>query len=300
MRRYLAPIGVAFITAPLLLALAGCSQVPDPEENIDSLTSVTEAPAPPAAAEEYDIEANPEPIVEAMTCTPYLVVTARGTGEPNKGQLLSPVARAVKKALPNEVTVLDLDYPADTDVNEGGTYATRLLLDTLNVQAEACPKQEFALLGYSQGALIIGDALSPVDARLVGATVGELSEEAQQRILAVVLYGNPRFNGEEPYDVGSFDEKLGGILPRTAGSLEPYAERIQDFCVKGDFICQSNMELDEKGHVAYFKNGMQQEGANYVIAKITLSKALKALTPGDAATDSTPGETATPPTTPAQ
>ncbi|MDI6024388.1 cutinase family protein [Leucobacter sp. UT-8R-CII-1-4] len=300
MRRFWAPIGVATVAAPLLLSLAACSQVPDAEENIDSLTSVTEAPAPPVAADEYDIKTNPEPIVEAMDCTPYLVVTARGTGEPNKGQLLSPVARAVKKALPTEVTVLDLDYPADTDVNEGGTYATRLLLDTLNVQAEACPKQEFALLGYSQGALIIGDALSPVDARLVGATVGELSEEAQKRILAVVLYGNPRFNGEERYDVGSFDEKLGGILPRTTGSLEPYAERIQDFCVKGDFICQSNMELDEKGHVAYFKNGMQQDGSNYVLAQIAMSKALKAITPGDAATDSTPGETATPPSTPAQ
>lgn len=299
-RRFWAPIGVVFISAPLLLSLAACSQVPDAEENIDSLTSVTEAPAPPIAAEEYDIETNPEPLVEAMACTPYLVVTARGTGEPNKGQLLSPVARAVKKALPNEVTVLDLDYPADTDVNEGGTYAARLLLDTLNVQAEACPKQEFALLGYSQGALIIGDALSPLDARLVGSTVGELSEDAQKRILAVVLYGNPRFNGEERYDVGSFDEKLGGILPRTAGSLEPYAERIQDFCVKGDFICQSNMELDEKGHVAYFKNGMQQDGSNYVLAQIAMSKALKAVTPGDAATDSTPGETAAPPATPAQ
>lgn len=288
------------LAVPLVCSLASCSQVPDAEENIDSLTSVTEAPAPPAAAEEYDITAHPEPLVEAMECTPYLVLTARGTGEPHKGQLLSPVARAVKKALPSEVTVLDLDYPADTDVNEGGTYGARLLLDTLNVQAAACPKQEFVLLGYSQGALIIGDALSPVDARLVGATVGELHEDAQKRLLAVVLYGNPRFNGEERYNVGSFDNALGGILPRTAGSLEPFAERIQDFCVKGDFICQSNMDLDEKGHVAYFKNGMQQDGANYVLAQIAKSKALKAITPGDAATDSTPGETTTTPATPAR
>ena len=299
-RRFTTPLAAMIVAAPLVFSLAACSQVPDPEENIDSLTSVTEAPAPPVAAEEYDIEAHPEPIVEALECTPYLVITARGTGEPNKGQLLSPVARAVKKALPSEVTVLDLDYPADTDVNEGGTYGARLLLDTLNVQAEACPKQEFALLGYSQGALIIGDALSPVDSRLVGGTVGELSEEAQKRILAVVLYGNPRFNGEERYDVGSFDETLGGILPRTADSLEPYAERIQDFCVKGDFICQSSMDLDEKGHVAYFKNGMQQDGASYVLGQIAKSKALKAITPGDAATDSTPGEITTAPTTPAQ
>lgn len=296
-RRFTASLCAALVVLPLIASLAACSRVPDPEENIESLTSVTEAPKPPVAAEEYDINTHPDPIVEAAECTPYLVVTARGTGEPKKGQLLSPVARAVKKALPNEVTVKDLDYPADTDVNEGGTYAVRLLLDTLNVQAEACPQQEFVLLGYSQGALIIGDALSPLDARLVGATVGELSEDATQRVVAVVLYGNPRFSGEESYDVGTFDSELGGILPRTVGSLDAYTDRIQDFCVRGDFICQSSMDLDEKGHVAYFKNGMQQEGSDFVLAKIAQSKAQRAATPGDAATDSVPGDEAT---TPAQ
>ncbi len=267
-RRATASVSGVFLALALALSLGSCSQIPEPEENIESLTAVTEAPAPPAAAEEYDIELHPEPIVEELGCTPYLVITARGTGEPHKGQLLSPVARAIKKALPDQVHVLDLDYPADTDVNEGGTYGVRLLLDTLNVQAEACPEQTFVLLGYSQGALIIGDALALPDGRLVGGTVGELSEEAAARIIAVVLYGNPRFAGEEKYDVGTFDELLGGILPRVPGSLEAFADRIQDFCVAGDFICQSSMDLDEKGHVAYFKNGMQQEGADFALARM--------------------------------
>ncbi len=205
--------------AILAFSLGACSQVPKPEENIDSLTAVTEAPAPPAAAEEYDIELHPDPIAEPLECTPYLLITARGTGEPNKGQLLSPVGRAVKKALPGEVTVLNLDYPADTDVNEGGTYGVRLLLDTLRVQNETCPEQLFALLGYSQGALVIGDALSLPEGRIVGGTVGELSDEVANQIVAIVLYGNPRFTGTESYDVGTFYEKLGGVLPRTVGAL---------------------------------------------------------------------------------
>ena len=249
-------------------SLAACSQVPDPEENIDSLTSVTEAPAPPAAAEEYDIELHPESIAEAIDCTPYLVITARGTGEPNKGQLLSPVARAIREALPDQVKTLNLKYPASTDVNEGGTYAARLLLDTLNVQADACPEQRFVLLGYSQGALIIGDALSSPDSRLVGSTVGQLSDEAAAQIVAVVFYGNPRFNGTESYDFGTFQESVGGILPREPGSLAAFAERMRDFCVAKDFICQSSLDLDEKGHVAYFKNGMQRQGAEFVLEQI--------------------------------
>lgn len=249
----------------LSFSLVACSNIPEPKENVDSLTAVTEAPAPPAAAEEYDIELNPDPIVEPIDCTPYLVVTARGTGEPNKGQLLSPVARTIREAFPDQVKTLNLKYPASTDVNEGGTYATRLLLDTLNVQADACPAQRFVLLGYSQGALVIGDALSQPEGRLVGGTVGMLSEEAAAAIVAVVLYGNPRFSGAESYDFGTFDEAVGGILPRVPGSLEPFADRMRDFCVARDFICQSSLDLDEKGHVAYFKNGMQQEGAEFAL-----------------------------------
>lgn len=288
----------AALAVPIALSLAACSNVPEPEENIDSLTAVTEAPAPPKAAEEYDIELHPDPIADPIDCTPYLVITARGTGEPNKGQLLSPVARTIKKALPDEVTVLNLDYPADTDVNEGGTYGVRLLLDTLNVQAKACPAQVFVLLGYSQGALIVGDALSAPDSRIVGSTVGELTDDAASRIAAIVLYGNPRFSATESYDEGTFNELLGGILPRTAGTLDAFADRIRDYCVAKDFICQSSLDLDEKGHVAYFKNGMQEKGAEFVLSRLVPLKGTQLIpTPGDDA-QAPAGEGSTP--TPAQ
>lgn len=267
--------GAALLAGAFLaLTLGACSHVPEPEENIESLTAVTEAPAPPDAAEEYDIQLHPEPIAEPLECSRFLVITARGTGEPNKGQLLSPVGRAISKALPDQVTIFNLDYPADTDVNEGGTLGVRLLLDTLRVQRDACPDQYVALLGYSQGALVIGDALSPPEGRLVGGTVGELSDETAARILAVVLYGNPRFTGTERYDVGTFDVTIGGILPRAEGMLEPFADRIRDFCVAGDFICQNSLDLDETGHVTYFKNGMQQEGADFVLEKFAAAPPL--------------------------
>lgn len=271
-RRAARSVGAASAAAILALTLAACgASQPLPEETIESLTSVTEAPAAldAAALEEYDIELHPEPVVAPLECTPYLVVTARGTAEPRKKkQLLSPVVRAIKKALPEQVATLDLDYPADTDVNLGGTRGARLLLDTLNVQSEACPEQRFVLLGYSQGALIVGDALADAPSRLVGVAAGQLSEAAADRVVAVVLYGNPRFSGAEPYASGSYDEALGGILPREASSLDVFADRIRDFCVKTDFICQSSMDLNEKGHVAYFKNGMQQDGAEFVLERI--------------------------------
>lgn len=248
--------------------LAGCAPEPDLAASRDALREVTEEPAPPEAVDEYDATAFPEPIVEAADCTPYLVVTARGTAEPRKKQLLGPVARAIEEARPDEVSRVDLDYPADTEVHEGATLGTRLLVDTLNVQAAACPEQRFVLLGYSQGALVIGDAIAEPETRLVGARVGELTAAAADRVLAVVLYGNPRFVGSDPTGYGDYDPALNGLLPRPPESLTAFEERLRDYCVADDFICQSTLAMEEEGHVAYYDNGMQDDGAAFVISKL--------------------------------
>ncbi|MFA5606410.1 MAG: cutinase family protein [Leucobacter sp.] len=250
------------------LGLVGCAPEVDAEATRESLSQATEDPSPPDAAETYDAELHPEPIVDPVDCSPYLVVTARGMGEPTKGQLLSPVAREISESRPDDVQILDLPYPADTDVREGGTFGVRLLIDTLNVQTDACPGQRFVLLGYSQGALVLGDALSDPDARLVGGTAGRLESETADRIIAVVFYGNPRFNGSEEYAVGSYLPSLDGFLPRPEGSLGAYADRARDYCVRDDFMCQSRLDLDESGHVAYYSNGMQQDGAAFVITRL--------------------------------
>lgn len=257
-----AALGLAVLLPPVLSA---CASEPDANATRSSLSKVTESAAPPKAAERFDAKKHPDPIAQPEYCTAYLVITARGTGEPVGNQLVTPVARRIAEARPGEMLTVNLIYPADTDINEGGTEGVRRLIDQLNVQAEHCPDQRTILLGYSQGAFVIGDALVGPKDRLIGETVGELTPEAKDRLLAVVLYGDPRFAGGEPYDVGTFDEKVGGILPRRAGALAPFAERVRDYCVKNDFVCQASDSLDEKGHVAYYRNGMQADGAAFVI-----------------------------------
>ncbi|KAM9862586.1 cutinase family protein [Leucobacter sp. BZR 635] len=262
-RRRLAALGGVVVVATLLV---GCAAEVDPAVTRDALQEVTAEPAPTEVTDAYDSEAFPEPIVEPLECSPYLVITARGTGEPPKKQLLAPVARAIAQARPDDVERIDLDYPADTEINAGGTLGARTLVDTLNVQAEACPDQGTILLGYSQGALVIGDALAEADTRLVGAKVGKITDEAAERIVAVVMYGNPRFVGVDPAGYGNFDPALNGLLPRPPGSFARFDDRMRDFCVADDFICQSTLALEESGHVAYYENGMQNDGAAFVIS----------------------------------
>lgn len=269
------------ILAPLVilaaLTLSGCAAELDPVKARDSLASVTEDPAPADSVRKYDAELHPEAVVEVQECTPYLVITARGTGEPSKGQLLSSVARKISQARPGEVKTIDLDYPAGTNVREGGTRGVRVLIDTLNVQSGACPEQEFVLLGYSQGAMVVGDALVASGARMIGETTGSVRAEAAKQVIGVVMYGDPRFTGSESFNVGSFDRELGGIMPRQPGALDEYADRIISFCVAGDLVCQTSLEVaDSRGaastgqqhHIEYYSNGMQQDGADFVIDRL--------------------------------
>lgn len=250
------------------LLFSGCAAPVDPVEARESLSDVTQDPAPPEAADAYSAELHPDPVVGAGSCEPYLLITARGTGEPSSGQLVTGMTRKISQAHAGDVRVLDVDYPADSDVKEGGTIGARTLVDILNVQSDACPDQRFVLLGYSQGALVIGDALSAPEDRMVGETVGTVDEGAMERVLAVVLFGDPRFDGAAEYNVGSFDASLNGLLPRPEDALDAVADRIRDYCVAGDFICQSSLDFDEKPHIAYYSNGMPSEGADFVLARI--------------------------------
>ena len=256
----------AALLVGVTLALSACTAMPDAQTTRDSLTEVTEPPE--AEVEESLDEQLTEIEVEVQPCTPYLAVTVRGTGEPKKGQLLSPVSRAISDARPDTVEIVDLDYPASTEVHESAGLGVFTLVKMLNQQALACPEQRFALLGYSQGALVIGDALVGTDFRTVGAEVGELSQSASDGILAVVLYGDPRFVGAEPFNVGTYNPEVSGLLAREAGALDAYAERTADFCERRDFVCQSTVVLDEEGHVLYFDNGMQEEGAEFIIDRL--------------------------------
>lgn len=254
------------LAGTLAALIAGCSTPPTPEVSAEQLTEVVEDPTPAEAAEELDAEVDPEPVVDPIDCSASLVLTVRGTGEPSSRQLLSPVAKKIASERKGEVERVDLDYPADGNIKESATVGIRMLVDTLNQQADLCPDQHTVLLGYSQGALVVGEALQGPEGRLIGETVGVVVEEASERISAVVLYADPRFVGSDPFGEGDYSPEVSGLLARSEGSLDDYASRAKSFCVADDFICQSQRNLNEEGHVAYYSNGMQQDGAAFVLS----------------------------------
>lgn len=214
-----------------------------------------------------------------LRCTDYLLVTVRGTSErlDSDTSLLTPVAQQIAQSKPERTSLIDLPYSATAeDLHEGtegadfGATADQgvaMLVRLLNQAATTCPEQQTVLMGYSQGALIAGDALLAPALRRAGKATAALSKRAAEHVRAVVLYGDPRFVGTDPFNAGTYDRHLDGWGgPRRPSDLSAFAPRIRDFCLAHDFVCQAGGQFQP--HLAYYGNGMRAEGAAFILGRL--------------------------------
>jgi cutinase len=152
-------------------------------------------------------------------CADVLLLAARGTGEP--GTLGVVVGDPLRRALHERVgsaSAAPVDYPAATITLNGILRGAENVVDELTRQAEACPDQQFALAGYSQGAMVILTSLN------------DLPPDLADRVAAVVLFGNPL---------------------RARGTGE-FVDRTMDICATGDEICHGGPGNGTGfGHLSY-------------------------------------------------
>ncbi|MFE6921849.1 cutinase family protein [Nocardia sp. NPDC057663] len=202
-----------------------------------------------------------EPSTGPTGCAEVRVVTVRGTLEPQTGSLLlTPLGKRIAQESGRRTTVTELEYPASM-APDSAIRGVENLTTLLNTTAATCPDQQLVLLGYSQGARVIGNTLNARTA---------LTDQAGARIDAVALFGNPLFNGTEPYNRGSFDLALSGTGPLPAGALAEFADRLHDYCNAGDRVCQGGDPAAgfgnalSYGHFAYFVNGNRDQAAAFV------------------------------------
>ncbi|MGY0499603.1 cutinase family protein [Nocardia sp. FBN12] len=194
-------------------------------------------------------------------CAEVRVVTVRGTLEPQSGSLLlTPLGGRIAQESGRRTTVTELEYPASMNP-DSAVRGVANLTTLLNEIAATCPDQRLVLLGYSQGARVIGNSLDARDA---------LTARAAARIDAIVLFGSPLFNGAEPYNRGSFDPALSGTGPLRLGALTEFADRLHDYCNAGDRVCQGGdpaagfANAASYGHFAYFVNDNRDRAAAFV------------------------------------
>jgi hypothetical protein len=119
----------------------------------------------------------------------------------------------------------DISYPAALfTMSSSVSIGTNRVVNYVNSETERCnaagtPKK-FALLGYSQGALVMGNVMTPPALRLPnGYPSGsvELTPAAKQAIIAVALFADAGFSSRDTYPDGTLNEASHAATPLTTG-----------------------------------------------------------------------------------
>jgi hypothetical protein len=180
----------------------------------------------------------------AGPCTDVEIVGLRGSGEPldaskhDMGSLVGPVADALASQLSEGATVgfYGVPYPAgeasltttlsrsyfrskDQGVSDLKTYVVERIA--------ACPATKLVVMGYSQGAHAAGDMLA------------DAGSDITDRVAALVMFGDPRFNPEADYTFGTFDSRNYGLNgKRSLSEFSGDKTKVYSFCNQYDPICQ--------------------------------------------------------------
>lgn len=195
----------------------------------------------------------PPPVAAAEPCPDVEVIFARGTGGTGLGDVGQAFVDALRaRAGGRSVAVYSVNYPASFDfassVPAGAADATA----RVQTMAAGCPGTRLVLSGMSQGAGVID--LITMDPHPLGEfTPTPLPPQVADHVAAVAVFGNPA--GTMPG---------GGPLPAISTA---YGAKTIDLCAPGDMYCSPGGQ-SFLAHMAYVSNGMVDQAADFVAARI--------------------------------
>jgi acetylxylan esterase len=110
----------------------------------------------------------------------------------------------ISAAIPGS-SVEAIDYPAllnpyDVSSYNGTQTTTKQLMDYV----DKCQKGRVVLLGYSQGAHVVGDVMcGGGESKSLGPNTPPVAQKYQDRVVAMIQMGDPRHVPMKSFDVGS-------------------------------------------------------------------------------------------------
>lgn len=194
------------------------------------------AAAPAAAA----------PIAAGCATGVHMIICRASTENPGPG-VIGGVATMIQKAIPGSDSE-SVTYPATLQnypSSEGKGVAAMTKL--VQAYAQKCPNSKVVMMGYSQGAQVVGDVLAGTSSAGQDPTP-PISKEMTKNLIAVVQMGDPTHVPNMKYNVGTATKP--GMFPRKdTKALEPYADITQAYCNSGDTFCDSGNSIAT--HLAY-------------------------------------------------
>lgn len=154
-----------------------------PPQTVDSVSDTMKQTIFTVLAFAAFASACPVLVTRAAPCAPVHIIAARASGEaPGEGIIGSLIAAVIEEST-QEITTAVVDYPATlSNYASSSAAGTKALTAQLTAQVAACPLQKIVLVGYSQGAHVIGDTLA-------GGGGGSLGPKTQPVAASVAANG---------------------------------------------------------------------------------------------------------------
>ncbi|KAF2225197.1 Alpha/Beta hydrolase protein, partial [Elsinoe ampelina] len=172
------------------------------------------------------------------------LIIARASNEPPGFGTLAPVKDAILSRVPQSDAIW-VPYPAtitNPPYTESQPQGVGNISALIKAYGDACPTGRMALLGYSQGAHVIGDALIGGDyARFPAFVNGTgVGQKYLDQIAAVVMMGDPANVAGESFLVGNSTRD--GYFPRNnteSWESTGVGYKMQSYCDAEDTYCDS-------------------------------------------------------------
>jgi hypothetical protein len=200
----------------------------------------------------------------AAGCADVHIIATRASTEAPGAGIIGSVVSAVQRDSEQSVSTEATAYPATLrNYTNSVAQGVSALREQIATEAAACPAAKIVLMGYSQGAHVIGDVLAGSGAARDRATQA-LDAGAAAKVTAVILMGDPRYVPGKSFNAGT--SKTAGRFPRPANaSLDAFASKTQSYCDTGDTFCASGASVQV--HLSYTrKYGTVAE--NFVLGRI--------------------------------
>ncbi|KAA1418180.1 cutinase family protein [Mumia zhuanghuii] len=166
----------------------------------------------------------------AVTCKPFTFIGVRGTEDGQQASMgtrlpTAQLAFTQKKGAAN-VQSDYVSYPASFNYLASMSSGRTALKAKITAYVNGCPSTKIALVGYSQGAHIVGDVV-------VGLSSTQLS-----RLQGIGLIGDPMFNSALRGKVSNNSASRGGVWGKR--SSWPAGLFVYNVCNTGDLICAND------------------------------------------------------------
>jgi acetylxylan esterase len=185
------------------------------------------------------------------SCAAVHIIVARASTEAAGDGVIGALATLIQGDVNATVSQEAVVYPA-TLTNYASSVAqgdSAMAKDVENA-VSACPNEKIVLLGYSQGAQVVGDVLAGGGGGSLGAQSAPIPSADAAKVIAAIQFGDPRHQPNlASIDLGT-DPGAQGIFPVVSGqSRAGFSAILRSWCDTGDPFCAGGANLS--AHLQY-------------------------------------------------